>query len=234
MKRFWKQAGMQPARDGWQAALDGRGVRTVAGAPQIVPTQALAEALAAEWEAQGQEVDPGRFVLRDLADYAIDVVAPDHAAAIDALLPYGDTDTLLYRADPDEPLYRRQQAEWEPLVTAAEARLGASFTRVSGVLHRAQPEATAARLRTELETLGAFDLAALRTLAGIAASLIAGLAALDPQADTGALFDAAHLEETWQAELWGQDAEAEAARAARRAAFVAAARFAALARRAAG
>lgn len=230
MKRFWKQAGVQAARAGWQPVLDGRGVKTVAGAPQIVPGRALAEALAAEWEAQGAEVDPGRFVLRDLADYAIDVVAPDRTAAIDALLPYGDTDTLLYRADPDEPLYRRQQAEWEPLVTAAEARLGAPFTRVSGIIHRAQPEATAARLRTELDTLDAFDLAALRTLAGLASSLIVGLAALEPGADAGTLFDAAHLEEAWQAELWGQDAEAEAMRKARRAAFETAARFAGLAR----
>lgn len=230
MKRFWKEAGVHEARGGWQVTLDGRGVKTVAGNPQIVPGRTLAEALAAEWEAQADEVDAGGFMFRDLADYAIDVVAPDHAAAVEALLPYGDTDTLLYRADPGEPLYRRQQAEWEPLVTAAEARLGAPFTRVSGIIHRAQPDATVERLKARLAALDAFDLTALRTLAGLAASLITGLAALDPQADAGALFDAAHLEETWQAELWGKDAQAEARSNARRAAFEAAAAFAQLAR----
>lgn len=230
MKRFWKEAGVQAARDGWQPVLDGRGVKTVAGNPQIVPGRTLAEALAAEWEAQGAEVDPAGFVLRDLADYAIDVVAPDPRAAVEALLPYGDTDTLLYRADPDEPLYRRQQEEWEPLVRVAEARLAAPFTRVSGIVHRAQPEAAIAALRAELDKLDSFDLAALRTLAGLAASLITGLAALDTDADAGALFDAAHLEETWQAELWGKDAEAEMQRTARREAFEVAALFARLAR----
>lgn len=230
MKRFWKQVEVQPALDGWQVTLDGRGVKTVGARPQIVPNRALAEALAAEWAAQGDEIDPATFVLRDLADYALDVVAADPAESVASLLPYGDTDTLLYRADPDEPLYRRQQAEWEPLVAAAEARLGSPFMRVSGIVHRPQPEATTARLRTEIEALNAFDLAALRTLTALAASLIAGLAALEPEADAGALFDLAHLEETWQADLWGKDEEAEERRANRRAAFEAAARLAALAR----
>lgn len=234
MKRFWKEQGVQQALDGWQVVLDGRGVKTVGRNAQIVPSRALAEALAAEWAAQGAEIDPAGFILRDLADYAIDVVAADPAASVAAILPYGDTDTLLYRADPDEPLYRRQQVEWEPLVSAAEARLGASFTRVSGIIHRPQPEATIARLRARLEALDAFDLAALRNLVEIGASLIAGLAALDNAADARALFDAAHLEETWQAELWGKDAAAEDRRARRLAGFEAAARFARLARERAG
>ncbi|WP_338466707.1 ATP12 family protein [Novosphingobium sp. ZN18A2] len=232
MKRFWKEAAPVAAEGGWQVALDGRGVKTQGGKPQVVPTRALADALAAEWTGQGEEVDPGAFVMRDMADYAIDVVMADRAAAVAALLPYGDTDTLLYRADPDEALHRRQHAEWEPLVTAAEAQHGVTFIRVSGIIHRAQPDATTAQIRAQLETLDPFTLAALRTLAGISASLIVGLAALAPDADAGALFDTAHLEEAWQAELWGKDAEAEARNAARRAAFETAARFAGLARNA--
>ena len=231
MKRFYKQASAEPCEGGWRVLLDGRPLKTQAGrAPQVVPSRALAEALAAEWEAQGQEIDSSGFVLRDLADYAIDQVAPDPAATAARLLPYGDTDTLLYRADPDEMLYRRQQQLWEPVVTAAEARHGVRFERVSGVVHRAQPEETKAALAAHLARLDPFTLAALETTTTIASSLITGLAALEPEADLDALFAAANAEEDWQAELWGWDIPAEARRMLRLKAFRQAAEFARAAR----
>ena len=230
MKRFWKVVTVGPAEDGWQVALDGRAIRTAQARPQIVPTEALAAALAAEWRDQGDEVDPRGFVLRDIADYAIDVVAPDRAAAVARLLAYGESDTLCYRAEPDEPLAARQRATWEPLLKACEKARGVRFERIAGIVHRAQPSATLAAIAGELRAMDAFALAALQTLAGLAASLVIGLAALEPDADPAALFAAANLEEDWQAEQWGWDAEAETARALRLAAFAAAASFAALAR----
>ncbi|WP_068074873.1 ATP12 family chaperone protein [Novosphingobium lentum] len=230
MKRFYREAGVAEAFGGWQVTLDGRAIKTVSARPQRLPTRALAEALAAEWADQGEQIDPARFVLRDFADFAIDVVAQDRAETIGALLAYGETDTLCYRAEPDEPLAVRQRAVWEPLLTAAETGLGVEFVRVAGILHRPQPDATLSALRTVLEGLSDFDLAALRTSANLAASLVIGLASLDPQADAAALWDAANLEEDWQAELWGWDAEAQARRAHRLAIFTAAARFAGLAR----
>lgn len=230
MKRFYKQAQPAQAADGWQVTLDGRAVKTQGGRSQLVPTRALAEALAAEWAAQGEAIDPASLVLRDLADHALDVVAPDAEAARKALLRYAETDTLCYRADPDEPLHHRQLELWEPLLAAAEARWDVHFARTSGVIHRPQPEATLARLDAVLASLDPFALAALNTLASLAASLVIGLAALAPDADAAALWDAAELEEQWQAQLWGRDAEAEARRDKRFAAFAAAARFAALAR----
>lgn len=228
MKRFWKDTGTAPAAGGWQVTLDGRGVKTQGGRLQVVPTAALAEALAAEWAAQGDELEPASFVLRDLADYAIDVIAPDRAAAIAALMPYGETDTLCYRADPGDVLHRRQIEEWEPLLGAAEARWGVRFERISGVIHRPQPAATLERLRGLLAGADPFALAALRSLAGLAASLVIGLLALEPDQEPEALWNAANLEEDHQAELWGQDAEAAARRAKRRGDFLAAARFAQL------
>ena len=231
MKRFWKEVAVEPFEGAWRVKLDGRPIRTQAGNPQVVPGARLAEALAAEWRAQGEEVDPKALPLRDFADYAIDQVRADRAAAIADLLRYAETDTLCYRADPDEPLYRRQQQLWEPLVTAFEARHGVRLERTSGVIHRPQPEATIARLGDLLAAHDDLTLAALATLAPLAASLTVALAALEAEADAAALFAAANCEEDWQAELWSWDLEAERARAIRLAAFERAVEFARLARR---
>jgi chaperone required for assembly of F1-ATPase len=228
VKRFYKNVTVAPADGGWRVLLDGRGIKTAAGAPQIVPTEALAQALAQEWAAQGETLDPSAFLLRDLADFAIDAGAVDDIAL--TLLPYAETDTLCYRADPDEPLHRRQLDVWEPVLTRAEARFGVHFTRVSGIVHKPQPPATLARLAAELQGHDAFTLAALRMLASLAASLVVALLAIESDADTKALWDAANLEEEWQAELWGREWEAEERRARRFEAFALAARFAALSR----
>ncbi|CAH0495618.1 ATP12 family chaperone protein [Novosphingobium sp. CECT 9465] len=230
MKRFYRDVTVAEAAGGFGVHLDGRAIKTVSARPQIVPTRALAEAMAQEWAEQGDEINPALFLLRDMADFALDVVARDPAAAIESLLPYADTDTLCYRAEPDEAFAARQRLMWEPLLTEAETRLGVRFVRIAGVIHKPQPPETLARLRDELAMLDAFSLAALRNTAGLAASLVIGLAALAPNADIDALWDAANLEEDWQAELWGKDWEAIELRARRAAAFAAAARFAALAR----
>ena len=237
MKRFWREvtvgADGANGKDAWRVALDGRPIRTQQGAAQLIPTERLAEALAAEWRAQGETIDPAGFVLRDLADYALDVVGdvvvPNRAEAIARILAYAETDTLCYRAEPDEPLGIRQRAEWEPLLKAAEARHGVRFERVTGIVHRAQPAATLVRLREALATHDAFQLAALQTIASLAASLVVALAALEPGGDAETLWAAANLEEDWQAEQWGIDAEAQTLRARRLAEFAAAMRFAGLA-----
>jgi chaperone required for assembly of F1-ATPase len=230
VKRFYKAVTVAVAGPGFRVMLDGRPLRTVGGRAQIVPSAPLAEALAAEWSAQGEEIDPARLVFRDLADYAIDVVVPGKAAVVDELIPYAETDTLCYRAEPDEALGIRQRAIWDPLLTAAEARWQAHFVRVAGIMHRPQPDETLARLRADLESRDGFTLAAIKTTASLAASLVLGLMAVEPGTDVDALWDAANLEEDWQAELWGKDDEAQARRARRHAAFAASARFAGLAR----
>lgn len=229
MKRFWREVTLGETSGGWQVLLDGRPVRTQGGVAQIVPAHALAEALAEEWAAQGETVDPGAFPMRDLTDLALDHVAPDPAKQAASLMRYAETDTLLYRADPDEPLHRRQLERWEPLVQAMEARHHVAFERVSGVIHRPQPAATLTTLQDALLQQDAWRLAAIATLAPLAASLIVALTALDADASPEDLFAAANLEEDWQAQMWGQDEEAARVRAAREAAFAAAMRFARLA-----
>lgn len=230
MKRFYSEVGIEQAEGGWCVTLDGRPIRTPRGAVQLVPARSLAELLAGEWRAQGGDFDPKAFVFRDIADYAIDMVAPDRARAIETLLRYGESDTLCYRADPDEPLYRRQQELWEPLIAGCERRHGVALERVSGIVHRAHPSETLAKLRGVLEARDDFTLAALQNLASLAASLVTGLAALEADADAEQLFAAANCEEDWQAEQWGWDLEAKKRRDARLAGFLAAATFANAAR----
>jgi chaperone required for assembly of F1-ATPase len=230
VKRFYKQAAATQADAGWQVALDGRGVKTQGGKPQVVPSAALAEALAAEWAAQGEDIDPASFLLRDLADYALDVVGGERGEVIATLLRYAETDTLCYRGEPDEPIHVRQQAVWEPLLTAAEQRWDIHFERISGIIHRPQPPETLKRLETILSAHSDFTLAALNTLASLSASLVVALAAIEPNADIAALWNAAELEADWQVEQWGEDFEAKARRERRLAAFDAAARFARMAR----
>ncbi|MGB5779765.1 ATP12 family chaperone protein [Allopontixanthobacter sediminis] len=219
MKRFYRDVSVEPREHGFGVLLDGRPIKTAAGSPQTVPNRAMADALAAEWAAQGEELDLAKFRFRDLADYAIDIVGRERGTTLDKLLGFAETDTLCYRADPEQALYRRQLEMWEPLLTALEDAENVQLARVSGIIHRAQPAETLTVLRTRLAALDDFTVAGLLTCTSLAASLCIGLAALRPDADLDALWDAANLEELWQAGLWGKDAEAEARLAQRSAEF---------------
>lgn len=234
MKRFYSDVAVDGVETGFRVLLDGRPIRTPGGAPQIVPTRALAEKLAAEWRAQGDKIDPKSFVHRDLADYAIDQVRPAREETIAALLAYAETDTLCYRADPDEPLFQRQHEIWEPLVAACEAAHAIRLERISGIVHRPQREATVVALRAMLAAMDDFTLAGTYMLASLAASLVVALAVAAGRVDPESLFAAANLEQDWQAQQWGWDAEAERARKLRLEAFEKAAEFVGMARPARG
>ena len=230
MKRFYEQVEVAELDDGWQVTLDGRGLKTAKGSPQIVPARALAEKLATEWSDQSEEIDPARFILRDQTDFAIDMVVPDPTETIDTLLGFAETDTLCYRADPDEALYSRQLEVWEPLLQSFERRADVQFVRVSGIIHRPQTPKTLQALRTRLEDKDAFALAGLQAATSLTASLVIGLLAIEDQAHVPALWQAASLEEKWQADLWGRDEEAEQRMVKREADFMNAVKFVSLAR----
>jgi len=233
VKRFWKQASLAQVEDGWQVMLDGRAVKTRQGHPQVVPTQALGDLLRAEWAAAPEEFQPDQFPLRDLADRGIDTIAGDPSSVIDRLLRFADGDTLCYRAEPDEAVGRRQAKVWEPVVKQVEADFGIALNRTHGILHRPQPPESLAVIRERLAQENAFVLAALDMAASLAASLCVALTGLKTDSDLQELWAAANLEEDWQAEQWGADAEARARRDEKQAEFTRALAFARAATKAA-
>ncbi|SFR81449.1 ATP12 family chaperone protein [Sphingomonas jatrophae] len=222
MKRFWKAA---TVGEGGAILLDGRPVRTPARAPLAVPSARLAEAIRDEWDAQETEVDPRAMPLTGLANAAIDRVAPDPATFAAGLAAYGESDVLLYRADTPAGLVAAQAEAWDPLLDWARTRFDVHFTPTTGIIHRPQPEATITRLSEAVRVRDPFVLAGLSPLVTIAGSLIAALAVAERAVSAETAFDATHVDELWQVERWGEDSLAAAARAARRADFLAAARF---------
>lgn len=230
MKRFWKDATLTRLEDGWQVELDGRAVKTRAGAPQVLPTRALADLLRAEWASAPEEFAADALPMRDLADRAIDTISADREPIIARLLDYADGDTLCYRAQPDEAVARRQTQVWEPIVAGIEQDLGITLSRTHGILHKPQTEASKAAIRQRLESENAFVLAGLDAATSLAASLCVALTGLRDDADLHALWAAANLEEDFQAEQWGTDEEALARRTAREVEFARALAFARAAR----
>lgn len=225
MKRFWKSVSVDPAGEQWEVRLDGRPIRTPARAPLMVRSRALADAIAAEWAAQGEDVDPRSMPLTGLANAAIDRVAPDPAAFASDLARYAQGDLLCYRAGEPAELVARQAAEWDPLLDWARSRYDIAFELVTGIIHRPQPPATVARLADAVAALDPFRLAALSPLVTISGSLIVPLALMEGRIAADEAFALAHLDELWQVEQWGEDDLALKARDARRADFLAAARF---------
>lgn len=225
MKRFWTQATLVESDGGLEIRLDDRPVRTPRRAPLILPTHALAEAVAAEWQAVEDEVKPALMPLTGMANAAIDHVAADPAHFVRALSAYAETDLLCYRAEHPELLMERQAAIWDPVMQAVETNLGLRFQTIGGVRFAAQPEATLARVGALLTELSHWQLAALQPIVSISGSAILGLALLHGLTDAEAAFAAGALDELWQEEQWGIDTEAMKLRESRRAGFDAAARF---------
>ena len=222
MKRFYKEAAATPARG---IALDGRPVRTPGKALLTAPTDALADAIAAEWRAQGEEIDPRSMMFTGLANAAIDRVAGDPATFAAGLSSYGESDLLCYRAESPQALVSRQADDWDPLLDWAAKRYDVTFTIVSGIMHTHQPAATIERLAAVTIARDSFALAGLFPLVTISGSLIAALAISEEAFDADVVWDAVTVDERWQVENWGEDNLAAEAQALRRRDFMAGAHF---------
>jgi chaperone required for assembly of F1-ATPase len=222
VRRFWKDVTIAPGNG---LALDGKPVRTPGRAALEVPTRALAEAIAEEWRAVGDTLDPRAMPLTGLANAAIDRVSPDPARFAAGLAAYGESDLLYYRAAEPAALVDRQAAIWDPLLDWACHRYDVHFEPATGVMHVPQPEATIVQLRDAVAALDPFRLAGLSPIVTISGSLVAALALVEDAATPEAIWQAAHVDEDWQAEQWGEDALATQAREARRADFDAGVRF---------
>ncbi|MGN6269641.1 MAG: ATP12 family chaperone protein [Sphingomonas sp.] len=224
MKRFWQAVTVEQG----ELRLDGWPVRTPGRAPLVVPSGRLAEAIADEWRAVADEIDPRAMPLTGLANAAIDRVAPDPVAFAAGLARYGESDLLCYRAETPQALVARQRAAWDPLLDWAQARYDVHFEVTAGVIHKPQPEATITRLGEAVAARTAFELAGLSPIVTVTGSLVAGLALLEGAADAETVWRAARIDEDWQAEQWGEDDLAIRTRDAHRADFEAGARFLAL------
>ncbi|MFA5964052.1 MAG: ATP12 family protein [Sphingomonas sp.] len=222
MKRFWKEVSVDAERG---IALDGRPVRTPGKVALTLPTPALAEAVADEWRAVEGEIDPRAMPLTGLANAAIDRIAPDPATFAAGLASWGESDLLCYRAESPQPLVERQAAAWDPLLDWARTRYDVHFVVTAGVMHQPQPTATLVRLAEAVATRSAFELAPLSTIVTITGSLVGALALIEGATDAATLWAAAHVDEDWQAELWGRDPLALAAYEERERDFAAAVRF---------
>lgn len=226
MKRFWTEVAVADLEgSGFGIALDGRRVKTPAKGDFAVPARALADAIAGEWRDSDEEVDPSAMPLTGLANAAIDRVAPDPDAFAAGLARYGEADLICYRAEAPPALVELQAEQWDPLLAWARRRFDVDFVVTASIIHAPQPQATLDRLGHAVAALDAFRLAALSPLVTIGGSLIAALAVVEETVAPEAAWDAVSLDERWQLERWGSDAEAEAALANRRREFMAAASF---------
>lgn len=225
MKRFWKGVSVEQDAQGWTVSLDGRGLKTPARASLIVPTEALANAIAGEWRSIEGDVDPRAMPLTGLANAAIDRVAPDKDAFAEGLARYAEADLACYRAEGPQGLIARQERHWDSLLGWARRRYDIDFVTTSGLIHVQQPPATVERLSRAVAALDPFRLAGLSPLVTISGSLIAALAVTEKAITPEDAWNAVSVDERWQLEQWGADAEAETALENRRRDFLAGARF---------
>jgi chaperone required for assembly of F1-ATPase len=225
VKRFWEQAAVVEAEGGFGVALDGRPVKTPGRADLVVPTKALALAIAAEWQGCGETVDPQAMPLTGLANAAIEKVAADSKAFAAGLARYAESDLFCYRAEGPAALVARQAESWDALLSWARRRYDLDFATCSGVMHIAQPAETVQKLGHAVTSLDNFHLAGLSPLVTIGGSLVAALAVLEEMMPAEDAWEAVSLDDRWQLEQWGDDPEARATLDARRRDFMAAARF---------
>lgn len=224
-KRFWTEARVEEGAGGFTVTLDGRAVKTPAKAPLVVPTRAMAEAIAAEWDAQTGKVDPATMPVTRAANSAIDKVTVQFDEVVGLLSDYGGTDLLCYRAEGPIELVARQAEGWDPVLDWAASALNAPLVVTQGVVFVAQDPDVLARLRARVAALDPFRLTAFHDLVAISGSLVLALAVIDGWLPAEAAWQLSRIDETWQAELWGTDDEAQKAEAVRHADFLQAERF---------
>lgn len=224
-RRFWTDVTVREVEGGFGVELDGRQVRTPGKAVLRMPTEAMARAAAAEWEAQDGTVNPLTMPFTRSANTAIDKVAHQHGDVADMLADYGDSDLLCYRADGPEELASRQAESWDPALDWAATELGARLEPRVGVMHAAQALDSLQELRARVHAMTNFQLVGFHDLVSLSGSLVLGFAAAMDWRDAEILWQMSRLDETWQEEQWGEDEEARAAAEIKRLAFHHAKRF---------
>jgi chaperone required for assembly of F1-ATPase len=208
VKRFYKNVTVDETAEGFRFLLDGKPVRTPARQPLLLPTYALADAVAQEWRAQEDEMLPAAMPLTRLVNTVLDGVRATREQVIAAILRFGENDLLSYRAEAPAELVARQ-LRWDDYLEWVFAHHGARLAVTSGIQHVEQSSETLAALRQAVAERSDFDLAALHVQASVTGSLVLGLAVLDGRLTAQEAFALSRLDEAYQAERWGSDREAE-------------------------
>ena len=219
-KRFWKEVHVEAQEDGFSILLDTRAVKTPAKQSLMVPSRGFADAIAAEWRAQEEMIDPLSMPFTRSANAALDKVAVQQAEVADMLAAYGDSDLLCYRAEHPQRLADRQAENWDPVLEWAAKTYGARLHSHAGVMHVPQEADALERLSREVHGLNIFQLAGFHDLVSLSGSLILGLAATRDAWPIEELWQLSRLDEIWQSEEWGKDEEAEAMAEIKRTAFI--------------
>lgn len=209
-KRFYKaaSAGAAPEGAGFHVLLDGRGMRTPAKAALVVPTLALAQAIAAEWQAQGEHIEPATMPLTRLVNSAIDGVRGREGEVRAEIVKYAASDLLCYRAGEPAGLAQRQGELWDPVLAWSRGTFGARFVVAEGVMPVLQPQEASAAIAAALDGLDALRLAAMHVMTSLTGSALLALAHARGRLSAEAAWTAAHVDEDWQIARWGEDAEA--------------------------
>jgi len=208
-KRFYAAATVADLENGsFGIELDGRPVKTPAGRALAVPSRALADAIAAEWNAQGDKILPASLPLTRLANSAVDGVAVREGEVVQDILNYAASDLLCYRAEAPAGLVTEQARLWDPILDWVRAEYDAPFNIGAGVKHLEQPAASLDAVHKVISGFGPFRLAALHAMTTLTGSGLIALARAKGFLDTGAAWEAAHVDENWQASRWGEDFEA--------------------------
>lgn len=224
-KRFYTAVTVAPVEGGFGLLLDGRPVKTPAKATLVLPTEALASLVRAEWEAQAEVIDPATMPVTRLVNTALDGIAKDPQAVFDDIVKFSANDMLCYRAGEPEALVARQSERWDPLLAWAAEIVGARFILAEGVIHQEQPpQAVEGFARALAPYRDPMALAALHTITSLTGSAILTLAFAMKRLTVEEAWTLAHLEEDWTIEHWGEDEEAMQRRAKRHEEMLAAAR----------
>jgi len=218
-KRFYKAASLRAGDDGYQVLLDGKPVRTPAREELRIDSEALAREIVSEWDGQDEKIDPATMPMTRRANTAIDRVRGREAEVAGDIVSYAGTDLLCYRAQAPEGLVDMQRAQWDPVLDWAAGEFGAPFKIGTGITHVEQPEAALAGIAGHVEAFDYLALTALHTMTTLTGSALLVLAHAGGRLDPDAVWAAAHVDEDWQISQWGEDAEASARRAVRRAEF---------------
>lgn len=225
-KRFYKEVSVDPCPTGHVVKLDGKAARTPARTPLELPTESAAQLVAQEFAAQEEVINPVTMPMMRLVNTAIDGVAREADAVLEDILRFASSDLLCYRADAPQGLVQRQNDAWDGVIDWARDALGARLNLAEGVIHVEQPREAIAAIGLHLRSRSdPFRLAALHLMTSLTGSALLALAVEAGERDAETAWKAAHVDEDWQIEHWGQDAEAMARRAARRRDMLAAARL---------